>query len=143
MTEHKVGTRGEWLAARKELQERETQLADLSKELAPLLDAARTQAGGRGGHALLDTFDRFNRSLADAPALRKFVEEEREVALRIITSSSGKVQPHFVAKIAGLIEDQARADTYELPVDPATLGYAIVRLVEGLPFQRRRGGDAR
>src|SRR2546427_6714539 len=40
----------------------------------PLLDAARAGARGRGARALLDTFDRFNRSLADAPALRHFVE---------------------------------------------------------------------
>ncbi len=34
MTEHKVGTREEWLAARRDLQERETELAELGKELA-------------------------------------------------------------------------------------------------------------
>ena len=33
----------------------------------PLLDAARAKARGRGGPMLLETFDRFNRSLADAP----------------------------------------------------------------------------
>ena len=37
---------------------------------APVLDEARAKAGGTGGPALLETFDRFNRSLADAPALR-------------------------------------------------------------------------
>jgi predicted dithiol-disulfide oxidoreductase (DUF899 family) len=34
MTEHKVGTREEWQAARDELQERENELANLSEELA-------------------------------------------------------------------------------------------------------------
>src|SRR3989475_11318942 len=43
----------------------------------PLLVEARARSKGRGGPALLDTFDRFNRSLADAPALRRFVEAER------------------------------------------------------------------
>src|SRR5689334_11191813 len=41
----------------------------------PVLSDARRRAGGRGGPALLETFDRFNRSLADAPALSQFVEE--------------------------------------------------------------------
>src|SRR5438874_11078339 len=52
----------------------------------PLLERARANAKGTGGTALLDTLDRFNRGLAEAPALRKFVEHERDAALRVITS---------------------------------------------------------
>src|SRR5438093_8608076 len=112
----------------------------------PLLEAARAEARGRGGPMLLDTFDRFNRSLADAPALRQFVEQERDVALRIITSGAGILQPRIVARIADLIEDEVRAGAYEPPVEPATLGYAIVRLAEAFLFNdadadMRRDGD--
>src|SRR2546429_6927869 len=69
----------------------------LYRAAAPLLEDARARATGRGGAALLDTFDRFNRALADAPALRRFVEAEREAALRIITSGAGALQPRIVA----------------------------------------------
>jgi AcrR family transcriptional regulator len=100
----------------------------------PLLDAARAGARGRGGRALLDTFDRFNRSLADAPALRQFVEHEREAAIRIICSGAGKVQPDMVRRIAGLIEAEAHAGTYDPPVEPSTLAYAIVKLAEAFLF---------
>jgi AcrR family transcriptional regulator len=100
----------------------------------PLLDAARASARGRGGNALLDTFDRYNRSLADAPALRQFVENERDAALRIITSGGGRVQPGIVERITGLIEDEVRAGRYDPPVEPSTLGYAIVRLAEAFLF---------
>ena len=100
----------------------------------PLLDEARATARGRGGRVLLDTFDRFNRSLADAPALRQFVEQEHDAALRIICSGAGRVQPHLVAKIAGLIEEEVRRGSYEPRVDPATLAYAIVRLAEAFLF---------
>jgi len=100
----------------------------------PLIDAAQAAARGEGGVALLDTFDRLNRSYADAPALRQLVEQERAAALRIITSSSGKVHPSMVGRIAGLIEDEVRAGTYKPPVEPATLGYAIVRLAEAFLF---------
>src|SRR5205814_8285753 len=91
----------------------------------PLLAEARRRARGRGGPALLDTFDRFNRSLADAPALRRFVEAEREAALRIITSGAGTLQPRIVAGIAAVIEDEVRAGRYKPTVEPATLAYAI------------------
>ena len=104
----------------------------------PLLEGARAAAVGRGGAMLLDTFDRINRSLVEAPALRWFVERERD-ALRILTSSAGVVQPRMVERITRLIEDEARAGTYEPPVDPATLGYAIVRLAEAFLYSDAAG----
>jgi AcrR family transcriptional regulator len=98
----------------------------------PLFDGARADARGRGGVALLDTFDRINRGLAEAPALRSFLANERD-ALRILTSSGGSVQPRTVAKIQGYIEEEMRHG-YRPPVDPATLAYAIVRLAEAFLF---------
>jgi AcrR family transcriptional regulator len=112
----------------------------LFRAAEPLIDAARAQARGRGGPALLDTFDRLNRSLDAAPALRQFVEQERDAALRIITSSGGVVQPRMVARIAGLIQDEVRAGNYDAPVEPATLGYAIVRLAEAFLFNDAAAG---
>ena len=100
----------------------------------PVLAEARSGLKGKGGPGLLDTFDRFNRALADAPALRSFVEQEREAALRIIASGAGLVQPRMVELIAGLISEEAEAGTYEPRVEPATLGYAIVRLAEAFLF---------
>ena len=106
----------------------------------PLLDDARAQARGRGGRALLDTFDRFNRSLIAAPALRQYVEQEREGALRVITSGAGVVEPHLVTRIAALIEEEVRRAAYQPPVEPLTLAYAIVRLAEAFLFSDVVGG---
>ena len=99
----------------------------------PLFDEARAGAKGRGGIALLDTFDRINRALAAAPALRSFLELERD-ALRMLTSSGGVIHRRAVAKIEGFIEDEVRAGAYDPPVDPSTLAYAIVRLAEAFLF---------
>ena len=106
----------------------------LVRAAQPLLENARRSARGRGGAALLETFDGFNRGLADAPALRQFVEQERDAALRIITSGGGPVQPRIVAMITEVIEDEMSSHGYEPPVDPATLAYAIVRLAEAFLF---------
>ena len=100
----------------------------------PVLVQARSGLKGKGGPGLLDTFDRFNRALADAPALRAFVEQERDAALRIIASGGGLVQPRMVELIAGLIEEEVEAGTYKPPVEPSTLAYAIVRLAEAFLF---------
>jgi AcrR family transcriptional regulator len=106
----------------------------LFRAAEPLLKEARAKARGRGGAALLDTFDRFNRSLADAPALRRFVEAERDAALRIITSGGGTLQPRMVAGIAELIEEETAAARYEPPVETETLAYAIVKPAEAFLF---------
>ena len=50
------------------------------------------------------------------------------------------LQPRIVARIAGLIEDEVRAGNYEPPVEPATLGYAIVRLAEAFLFNDAAAG---
>lgn len=105
----------------------------VARAAAPLFEGARAAAGGRGGAALLDTFDRINRGLAAAPALRAFLELERD-ALRILTSSGGIVQPRAVATIQRFIEDEVRTGAYHPPVDPSTLAYAIVRLAEAFLF---------
>jgi AcrR family transcriptional regulator len=112
----------------------------LARAADPLLDAARAGARGRGARTLLDTFDRFNRSLADAPALRRFVEQERDTALRIITSGAGNVQPHIVERIRAVIEDEVRRGKYDAPVEPSTLAYAIVRLAEAFLFNDAAAG---
>lgn len=106
----------------------------LARAAEPLLKDARARARGGGGTALLDTLDRFNRGLANSPASRQFVEHEREAALRVIISGGGKVQPRVVAMIADLIVEEVTAGTYEPPVDPSTLAYAIVRLGEAFLF---------
>ena len=104
----------------------------------PLVDDARAQARGRGGRMLLDTFDRINRGLAAAPALRWFVEQERD-ALRILTSSAGIVHPRMVARVTGLIEEEVREGRYVPPVEPRTLGFAIVRLAEAFLYNDADG----
>ena len=75
-----------------------------------------------------------------SPALRQFVEQERDAALRIITAGAGAVQQHLIGRVTALIQDEVRAGTYEPPVEPATLAYAIVRLAEAFLFNDAAAG---
>ena len=124
-----------WFGSREEL------IAEVLERVTKrLLDEARAEARGEGAAKLLDTFDRFNRALVAAPALRTFVDRERGVAVRIITSGTGMVQRRNVEMITEVIEDEVRAGRYDPPVDPATLGYAIVRLAEAFIFNESATG---
>jgi hypothetical protein len=93
---------------------------------------------GRGVERLIELFDRFNRALADAPALRSLLADEREAALRIITSSEGLVTPRVVERIGAVIAREVDAGEYEPPVEIATL--ALVRLAEAFIFNDAHAG---
>lgn len=94
----------------------------------------RARVKSRGGRALLETFDQINRGLTRSSALRRFLEQERESALRTLTSSGGIVEPRSVAVIADLIDDEVRRGTYDPPVDVPTLAYAIVGLANAFLY---------
>src|SRR4051795_9330336 len=105
-----------------------------------VLAGIEAAAKGHGAERLLEIFDRFNRELADAPALRSFLEQEREAALRIITSSEGSVTPRMVNRIAEIIATEVEAGAYEPPVEIETLALAIVRLAEAFIFNDAHAG---
>jgi AcrR family transcriptional regulator len=105
-----------------------------------VLTAIAAREKGRGAERLLAIFDRFNRALADAPALRSFLEQEPDTALRIITSSEGTVTPRMVDRIGEIIAHEVDAGAYAPPVEIETLALAIVRLAEAFIFNDVRAG---
>jgi AcrR family transcriptional regulator len=102
----------------------------IAQELDELITRKRREVRRRGVHGLLEVFDRVNRSLSHSSALRTFLEQERDSAMRLLTSSEGVVLPRAVSRIADLITAEVAAGRYESPAEPATLAYAITRLAE-------------
>ena len=100
----------------------------------PVLQEARRGQRGKGGRGLLNTFDRFNRALADAPALRAFFEQERNAALRIIASDASLSQARVIELITAMITDEVEAGNYKAPVEPSILAFAIVKLGQAFLF---------
>jgi AcrR family transcriptional regulator len=124
-----------WFGSRQEL------LGEvIARETEGYFAHVRARVGGRGAPALLETFDRINRGLVRATGLRRYVEQEREAALRTLTSSAGRVQPAAVKAVAAMIEAEAASGAYRPPTDPATLAYAIVRLTEAFIYNDALAG---
>ncbi len=88
---------------------------------------------GTGAQRLFDVFERQLRALAEAPALRTFLEQEREAAQRILTASDGVVEPQVVAVLQEMIEAEV-ARGYEPPAEAAVIAYAIVRMGESFLY---------
>jgi AcrR family transcriptional regulator len=106
----------------------------VAKQLETLIAANREQVTVRGAIGLLEVFDAINRSLAKSPALRRLLEQERTVGMRLLTSSDGIVQPRAVSCVEALIDAEVSAGKFDPPADPATLAYAIVRLAEAFLY---------
>jgi AcrR family transcriptional regulator len=106
----------------------------------PVLRRARRAAEGRGALGLVDALDGAVRAMAADEGLRRFLEHERDAALRILTSSGGVVQPVWVARVEALIVAEADAGRYRPALDPATLAYAIVRLTEAFLYNDAAAG---
>ncbi len=116
-------------------QTRETLVGEVVATLGERrLLALRAETGGSGASALLETFDRFNREVAATEGMRVLLEHEQERALRILTVSSGIVQPRIVGAIERIIDEEVDAGRYSPKVAPNTLAYAIVRLGEAFLY---------
>jgi AcrR family transcriptional regulator len=100
----------------------------IAQQLELLVARKRAEVRRRGAAGLLDVLDRVNRTLTRSTAVRRLLEQERDSAMRMLTSSAGVVEPRAVASMQALIEEEMAAGRYQPSVDPATLAYALVRL---------------
>lgn len=106
----------------------------VASELEQLIAERRRRVRRRGAAGLLKVFDEVNRALSRSRALRSLLENERDGALRLLTSSGGPVQPRAVAAIQALIDHETESGDYRPPVEPSALAYAIVRLAEAFIY---------
>jgi AcrR family transcriptional regulator len=110
--------------------DREALLADVvwaQSEL--LLDASRTLPG-TGAEHLAARADAFMAVIAASMPVRRFLEVDREVAIRVLTRSGTGAHDRSVARLVVEIEREV-ARGYVPRLAPPTLAEAIVRIVEG------------
>jgi AcrR family transcriptional regulator len=100
----------------------------IARQLEELVARKRAEVRRRGAPGLLEVLDRVNRTLTRSRAVRRLLEQERDAAMRMLTSSAGVVEPRAVACVQALIEREMASANYEPPADPATLAYALVHL---------------
>ncbi len=112
----------------------------IAHELERLVDRERRRVRRRGATGLLSVFDGINRALTRSSAVRRLLEQERNGAMRLLTASSGVVQPRAVELIREMIDAEVAAGTYEPPADSNTLAYAIVRLAEAFLYNDAANG---
>lgn len=68
------------------------------------------------------------------PALQRFLEQEPEAALRIMTSKDGRIQSGIIDALERLMAEEETSADMKLGIDRATLAYVIVRIGESFLY---------
>jgi AcrR family transcriptional regulator len=95
---------------------------------------ARAQARGTGVTYLCDSIERYMRATLHSKHVRRFLEQDPELALRVITSKRGPVQRRSIEALQEQLVEQVQAGRLQPALDPQDLAYLIVRIVESYLF---------
>jgi AcrR family transcriptional regulator len=119
--------------------DRDRLLADVVwADLELMLDASWSVADGGGAQRLQQAGAAFIDAVAQRSAIRPLLANEGASGLRLLTDPAGPIRPRIVARVAGAIEEEARAGRYAPPAPPAVLADGVVSLGERF---LHHGGD--
>jgi AcrR family transcriptional regulator len=115
-----------WVGSREQL------LVEVVWELARrTLERAEAEVGDRaGGERVVLVVTRFLEVVIDDRGMQRWLAEEGEFAMRLLTRHETDFQPRLIAAIEALL----RREPLGLPVDLHELAYVIVRLIESYTY---------
>jgi AcrR family transcriptional regulator len=97
-------------------------------------DAARVAVTAEGAERIVQVVVRFLDDLIGMPGLRRWLSEEGDHAMRLLTRHDTDFQPRLIDAVHALLADEADAGRLALPIDLRELAYVIVRLVESYTY---------
>lgn len=106
-----------------------------------LREARAAAAGGRGVTRVVRFYERFLRLTAENEPIRRFLDAEREAALRILTSSEGVQQRRLMDALRAFLEELAAAGELDLRLDAGDLAYTMTRIGESFLWREFITGE--
>lgn len=114
-----------WIGSRDQL------LVEILWSLAePTLAAADAATDERGAERIIQITTRFIDTVIANHGMQRWLGDEGEYAMRLLTRHETNFQPRLIRAIEGLLTDETVAGRLDLPVDLHDLAYVIVRLIE-------------
>ena len=94
------------------------------------LTEIRAETEGHGGERIVAIITRLLERITSNPGMRRWLTDESEHAMRLLTRHDTEFQPRLTAAIHGLLQEEAATGALNVPVDLHELAYLIVRMIE-------------
>lgn len=107
----------------------------------PTLALEYERAPGQGGARIAHAITQFNHDTLDHPGMQRFLHEEGEYAMRLLTSADAGFQPRLIDAIEQMLADETKAGNLDVPVDLHDLAYVLVRLGESYVYAKYITGE--
>jgi len=98
------------------------------------LDAAIAEDRHHGGERIVHVVRRFLDIVIENPGMQRWLAEEGEHAMRLLTRRETGFQPRLIDAFHALLDEEARAGHLDLAVDLRELAYVLVRLIESYVY---------
>jgi AcrR family transcriptional regulator len=88
----------------------------------------------RGSERIVKVVTRFLDDVISNEGMRRWLAEEGELAMRLLTRHDTDFQPRLIAAVEALLREETDAGRLDLPVDLHEVAYVIVRLIESYTY---------
>ncbi len=97
-------------------------------------DYVEGKAKTQGAERVVAIVAGFLDTIINNPGVRRWLGEDGEHAMRLLTTPRTSFQARMIDRVHGLLMEEADASRLELPVDLHELAYVIVRLIESYTY---------
>jgi len=97
-------------------------------------DYVEEKVSAQGAERVVAVVIGFLDTVITNPGAQRWLGEEGEHAMRLLTSPRTNFQQRLIDTVQGLLEEEANASRLDLPVDLHELAYVIVRLIESYVY---------
>lgn len=87
-----------------------------------------------GGERIVRVVTRFLQRVNDDTGMQRFLLDEGELAMRLLTRADHEFQPRLTAAVLGMLTREADRGALDLGVDLAEVAFAIVRIIESYTY---------
>lgn len=99
------------------------------------IERGLARPGGGPGSRLATVLAEFVRDVLAHPGMSRFLAEEGEFAMRLLTMRSGGYQQRLIALVHDLVVEETAAGRLASPVPADDLAYTVVRVVESYVYR--------
>jgi AcrR family transcriptional regulator len=98
------------------------------------LEKVKRRVRAKGAERIVRVVTRFLEDVISNEGMRRWLAEEGELAMRLLTRHDTDFQPRLIDAIQELLTEETEAGRLDLPVDLHEVAYVIVRLIESYTY---------